>query len=41
MRLCQIYFHIKANFPFISFNTTYLTINNNFLFNTFFFLPLK
>ena len=39
MRLCQACFGIKANFPFISFNITYLIIDDNFyLIYSFFYL---
>jgi len=39
MRLCRACFGIRANFPFIPFNTIYLTTNNNFyLIHSFFYL---
>ena len=39
MQLCQTCFDIKANFPFIPFNTTYLITNNNFYLIHSFFYP--
>jgi len=39
MRLCQAYFDIRANFPFISFNTTYLITDDNFYLIYSFFYP--
>ena len=39
MQLCQACFDIRANFPSIPFNTTYLTIDDNFyLIHSFFHL---